>query len=338
MKRRLFTIMAALIGVGLGYPRLLMAHRLDELLQAARIDINRDVVNVELDLTPGVEVAAPIIAHIDTNHDGRISDEEGRVYANEVIRSTYVALDGHPLEFTLTNERFPQVQELSAGLGTIRLTAASKLPAGTATGSHELFYRNLHQREISIYLANALVPSDSRVQISGQRRDYSQHELTIDYRIAEENMKGLLKLPLILAAVVTILRVVVERAGAPDAVANLFSVVAIHLLLAPLYFAIRIAQSPEIRPYATQFKLTFLFVVLARAIVLPTYWLGYVFQWQQNRFAGLIGASAFRGIIAEPLMTAAIWIVMSTIFGGVIGCVVIAIWRRVRRPSTANAL
>jgi hypothetical protein len=154
----------------------------------------------------------------------------------------------------------------------------------------------------------------------------------------EESVKGVLKLPLILAALVTVLRLVVERSGAPDSVANLFSVVAIHLLLAPLYFAIRIAQSAESRPYVTQFKLTFVFVVLARAIVLPTYWLGYIFQWQQNRFVGLIGASAFRGLIGEPLMTAAIWIVMSTIFGGVIGCIVIAVWRRVQKPSTANAV
>ena len=148
-------------------------------------------------------------------------------------------------------------------------------------------------------------------------------------------MKGILKWPLIVAAAVTILRVVVERAGAPDSVANIFSTVAIHLVLAPLYFAIRIAQSPEPRPYLTQFKLTALFVIFARAMILPTYWLGYIFQWPQQRFSGLIGASPFRGFIGEPLFTAAIWLVASTVIGGVMGCVVIAVWRLVRKPLPA---
>jgi hypothetical protein len=142
-------------------------------------------------------------------------------------------------------------------------------------------------------------------------------------------MKGILKWPLILAAVVTILRVVVEQSGAPPSISNLFSVVAIHLVLAPLYFAFRIAASGIPRPYATQFKLTVLFVVLARAMVLPTYWLGYIFQWHQERFSQMLGAnvSPLIGYLAVPFGTAAVWIVMSTIFGGVIGSIVIAVWR-----------
>jgi hypothetical protein len=142
-------------------------------------------------------------------------------------------------------------------------------------------------------------------------------------------MKGILKWPLILAAVVTILRVVVEQSGAPASTTNLFSVVAIHLVIAPLYFALRIAASGIPRPYATQFKLTVLFVVLARAMVLPTYWLGYIFQWHQERFSQMLGpnVSPFVGYIGVPFGTAAVWIVISTIFGGIMGSIVIAAWR-----------
>ena len=32
-----------------------------------------------------------------------------------------------------------------------------------------------------MYLANALVPDDPRIEITGQRRDAAQHELTIEY-------------------------------------------------------------------------------------------------------------------------------------------------------------
>jgi hypothetical protein len=140
-------------------------------------------------------------------------------------------------------------------------------------------------------------------------------------------MKGILKWPLIIAAVVTVLRVVIERAGAPDMISGIFGVVWLHLILVPLYFAFRIAKSNVSRPYLTQLKLTFLYVVFARLMILPTYWLGYIYQWPQSRFSGLIGpdVTPFEGYIGVPLVTAAIWIVLSTVIGGAIGCLVIAL-------------
>jgi hypothetical protein len=166
----------------LGYPHFAGAHRLDEYLQASRIEVSRDVVNLELDLTPGVDVAQSIIAQIDADNDGQISDPEGRAYAIEILRSASLSLDGRSLQLTLTCEQYPQVEDLKAGIGIIRIRAASKLPFAAAPGLHELFYRNVHRPEISVYLANALVPSDGRIQIFGQQRDYEQHELRIDYR------------------------------------------------------------------------------------------------------------------------------------------------------------
>src|SRR5215831_167183 len=128
-------------------------------------------------------------------------------------------------------------------------------------------------------------------------------------------MKGIMKWPLIIAAIITILRVAVERAGAPESVSNVFGVVYLHLLIVPLYFAYRIANSETASPYLSQFKLTFLYVVLARAMILPTYWLGYIYQWPQARFAQMIGprVTPFVGYIAVPLLTAAQWIIASTV-------------------------
>jgi hypothetical protein len=139
-------------------------------------------------------------------------------------------------------------------------------------------------------------------------------------------LKGILKWPLILAAAATVLRVVVELAGAPGAVSNLISVVALHLVIVPVYFAIRIAKSGVPHPYLTQFKLTVLYVVLARAMVIPTYWLAYIYQWDQSRFSQLMGPDVgpFAGYIAVPFATAGIWIVVSTIFGGGVGSIIIA--------------
>ena len=56
-------------------------------------------------------------------------------------------------------------------------------------------------------------------------------------------MKGILKWPLIIAAFLVVVRVVLEREGAPETVNNIFSVVVFYVLIAPLYFVFRIAGS-----------------------------------------------------------------------------------------------
>jgi len=143
-------------------------------------------------------------------------------------------------------------------------------------------------------------------------------------------MKGLLKWPLIVTAVAVALRVVLEQGGAPDAVANLVSVAFLTVLACPVYFAVSIARSGEPRPYMTHLKAVFLFAVLARAIVLPTYWLARIYGWPQARFYGLAGpdVTPFTGFIAVPLLTAGFWIVASTVVGGAVGAIIIAVMRR----------
>ncbi len=142
-------------------------------------------------------------------------------------------------------------------------------------------------------------------------------------------MKGILKWPLIVAAVVVVLRIVVERAGLPDSIANVLSVVALHTLIGPLYFAVRIARSSAPRPYTTLFTLIALYVLWTRAMILPVYWLARIFEWTQARFEGLSGpgVSAFRGYVGVPLVTAGIWIVASLVIGGLLGSIVVAIGR-----------
>jgi hypothetical protein len=148
-------------------------------------------------------------------------------------------------------------------------------------------------------------------------------------------LKGILKWPLIIAALVVVLRVVVERAGAPVTVSNLFSVVALHLLLVPLYFAVRISKSNIPGPYLQQIKLVGIYVVLVRLMVIPTYWLARIYEWPEPRFYGLYGpdVTPFQGWIGVPFATAGVWIVVSLVFGSILGCIVIAVMRSRMVPA-----
>lgn len=141
--------------------------------------------------------------------------------------------------------------------------------------------------------------------------------------------KDLLKLPLLVAAIVVVLRVIAERAGAPDLVSNLLSVAALHTLLVPLYLAVQIGRNIKQPAYAMLIKLIFLYAVVVRAMVLPTYWLARIFNWPEPRFYGLAGpdVTPLTGFITIPFATAAFWIGASVVIGGAIGAAALAIVR-----------
>jgi hypothetical protein len=179
MKARFFVIVVCLL---VGLPESISAHRLDEYLQAARFSIERNRLDFEIDLTPGAAVAPQVFSLIDTNHDGRISENEGRAYAEQLGRAIELSIDGVPLTLKLAPMQFPELADMNAGTGMIRLHGSAEFPA-LASGRHALYYRNTHQPDISVYLSNALVPVDKQIEITAQLRDNAQDELTIDYRV-----------------------------------------------------------------------------------------------------------------------------------------------------------
>ena len=147
-------------------------------------------------------------------------------------------------------------------------------------------------------------------------------------------MKGAFKVPLIIAAILVVGRVLLERAGAPETINNLLSVVVLYVLVVPLYFAFRIAKTGVPHPYSTLLKSTALFTALARAMVIPTYWLAYAYQWQQARFSTDAGGNVGLGItplwgyVLIPIGAALLWILISLLVGGGLGSILIAVKRK----------
>jgi hypothetical protein len=179
--------MKALWGVGVWLAMVLPAHahRLDEYLQATRLAIEIGHVDVEIDLTPGVSVASKVFGWIDTNRDGSISQAEGETYAHAILRSAVLKADGAAVPMTFEECRFPTFEEMSEGVGTIRLRARAAIPVANS-GRHQISFLNVHRPELSVYLVNALVPQNRWVQIGEQRRDVAQHGITLDYSVAED--------------------------------------------------------------------------------------------------------------------------------------------------------
>jgi hypothetical protein len=165
------------------------AHRTDEYLQAARLDIQPTHTRIELDLTPGIAVADAVLAEIDTDRNGSISQAEARTYVAHVLSGITVEVDGARLTMQPANCTFPTVEAMRNGEGTIRIDLMASMPH-LAAGPHHLNYRNTNRRDIGVYLANALVPESDRVAVTGQDRDTDQHDLSIAYVLRAEAPAG----------------------------------------------------------------------------------------------------------------------------------------------------
>jgi hypothetical protein len=168
---------AALIVAGSGSAG---AHRLDEYLQAARVEVTTSTVVVHLDLTPGVSIAGAIVDLLDGDRDGRVSPEEAGAYGRAVMGDLAVRLDGSALTLDLTRVEVSTIEELRAGLGTIRVQLRAA-PSSPTPGRHVLELHNAHRPERSAYLANALMPETPDVTVLRQERDSRQQWFRLQY-------------------------------------------------------------------------------------------------------------------------------------------------------------
>ena len=168
--------------LGIAFPRHAGAHRLDEYLQATRFSVEVDRIVAEISLTPGADVAEQVIATIDRDGNGEVTASEGAAYAEYVVKSLSLEVDGQPRSFALDVYRMPSLAAMRRGEGIIRLRASTNIRA--SVGPHRLAYSNTHRSDIGVYLVNALVPSDERIHITGQSRDMLQREFTLDYAVS----------------------------------------------------------------------------------------------------------------------------------------------------------
>ncbi|WP_433970959.1 HupE/UreJ family protein [Tunturiibacter lichenicola] len=167
MNRRLISL--ALLGM-VSLPA--RAHRIDEYLQATIFSIESGSLKTTMRLVPGVAVARDVIATIDSNHDGVLSNEEQHRYAQRVLTDLQVEEDDRRLPLYLLSATFPSVDLMKQGTGEIELTFSSEL--SVSRGEHLLKFANHHRSDISVYLVNSLVPQDKDLVLGTQSRNQSQ--------------------------------------------------------------------------------------------------------------------------------------------------------------------
>jgi len=156
-----------------------VAHRLDEYLQATLISVEKNRIQAEIRLTPGIAVLPIVLANIDADGDGVISEAERRAYVQSVLQDFSLSVDGDRLRVQLVSTKFPRIEEMEEGLGEIQLEITADLPSGY--GHRRLVVENHHLNRIAVYLVNCLVPRDPDIRIAIQNRNYEQSFYELDY-------------------------------------------------------------------------------------------------------------------------------------------------------------
>jgi hypothetical protein len=155
------------------------AHRLDEYLQGAIISVEKNRVDVQITLTPGVAVFPLLLADMDADGDGVISAVEQHAYVVRILRDLSLKIDGQPLTARLLSTEFPAIEEMKEGRGEIHIEFEANLPLGGP--NRQLTFENHHQSRIAAYQVNCLVPRDPDIRIVAQKRNYSQSVYELDF-------------------------------------------------------------------------------------------------------------------------------------------------------------
>jgi hypothetical protein len=144
---------------------------------------------------------------------------------------------------------------------------------------------------------------------------------------------------LIVAAVIIVVRILLEQAHIPDRINNIFGVAWLYLIL-PVLFALAIRAQDHASPYKSLLKNVFLFGICTRAMVMITYMLAYAFQWSSPRFAypgGNVGENVgiWTGFLWIPLRNVLIWVVLATAAGMIIGSITLLL--KHKTPASVSA-
>jgi hypothetical protein len=185
MKTKFVAAAAILLMLGAG----VFAHRLHEYLQAIILSVEKDHVQASMRLIPGVAVASNVLASIDTDGDGTISEAEQRIYAERVLRDLSITVDGKRASPALVSQKFPSIDEIKAGLGEIQIEFTVELARGGP--ERRIVLENHHRNEISVYLMNCLVPRDPDIRIVAQNRNENQSFYQLDFaQVGNSSLSG----------------------------------------------------------------------------------------------------------------------------------------------------
>ena len=168
------------IAILLVLPGTALAHRLDEIPPGDAPFARADRLVLKIDLTPGVQVAPALVARITTDRDGRISEEEGRAYANQVLNDVVLEADGRKQQLQLVRMTFPRSKRWArawARFGSRRGPRGRLVPGRTGS-----FSKQPSAATEACTWSTRSFPASPEIEITSQDRDPLQREIRVAFK------------------------------------------------------------------------------------------------------------------------------------------------------------
>ena len=158
-----------------------LAHPVDEVVQGAYLTLARGAVRLELDLTPGTEVADGVLRAIDANGDRQLSDAEARGFGERVLKQSTLTLNGKAVAWRLDRVSAPDYQDLQLASATLKIYAVAQRV--DRAGAQGLAYENRYQPAKSQCIANIFLQPGGgwRYKVNAQQHTNDGRGLTVNY-------------------------------------------------------------------------------------------------------------------------------------------------------------
>ena len=101
--------------------------------QQVQISVGRSRVVVGFAIVPSAPEGTSILAHLDRDGDGMISDQEASAFARDVVAGATLTLDGERIALGEPDVTVPRAEAIASGTGTIRVTTQAPLPLAGST-------------------------------------------------------------------------------------------------------------------------------------------------------------------------------------------------------------
>lgn len=167
-----------LLALASAWPAAAVAHPVDELVQASYLTLVPDGVRLELDLTPGIEVAYYLLPTIDRDRDRQVSDAEARAFATTILKQLPLAIDGKATPWRLTQVELPSFRGIRLG-ATMKIIASAPRPE--RPGEQQLRFANRYPGINSRCYANIFLRPRDGWRVTGQQHSNDGRSMIVSY-------------------------------------------------------------------------------------------------------------------------------------------------------------
>lgn len=140
---------ALILITGLVVTNQVYGHPHTDVKQQVLLSIGQQATDVNIHIMPSYTEGEDIWYHIDSNRDMQISAVEAESFADKVFNMSDIAINGIQIQLHQRQAQIPSFEEVSAGVGTIKLSSRARYDLDTELQKEQQLTFEIHYEEIA---------------------------------------------------------------------------------------------------------------------------------------------------------------------------------------------